>query len=453
MLIPKVIIIGGGFAGLSAATALASDGVSVLVIEARPSLGGRATAFRDSKTGERIDNGQHVFFGCYEETFRFLRRIGAESNLRLQRQLSIDFILPSGRQSRLTCPPLPAPFHLFAGLLDWDALSWSDRFAVLKIYRPLKIARAILQGSSMSKAAASPDETVRQWLVRNGQTPKVVSLFWEPLALAALNQSIDRAAAPPFVGLLARLFGQNSTDAAIALAALPLDETYAEPARQFIETCRGHVMTHASGHIILTKDGRPQVVINGLKSDPCFVICAAPWFELPKILGEVPSMANTVSAAAQTEACPIITVNLWFDRPVCNSAFISLPGRRMQWVFAKQLIFGDQVSYISLISSDAGALVDYSNQDLINLAIQEIRDVFPKARETIVRHATVVRERRSTFSTAPGQPKRPSTKTSVPGLFLAGDWIDTGLPATIESAVASGHRAAQAVRALLPFEN
>ena len=136
MLIPKVIIIGGGFAGLSAATALASDGVSVLVIEARPSLGGRATAFRDSKTGERIDNGQHVFFGCYEETFRFLRRIGAESNLRLQRQLSIDFILPSGRQSRLTCPPLPAPFHLFAGLLDWDALSWPDRFAVLKIYRP-----------------------------------------------------------------------------------------------------------------------------------------------------------------------------------------------------------------------------------------------------------------------------------------------------------------------------
>jgi uncharacterized protein with NAD-binding domain and iron-sulfur cluster len=132
-LTPDVIVIGAGFAGLSAATALAEKGARVLVLEARPTLGGRATAFTDPATGERVDNGQHVLFGCYDETFRFLRRIGAEANLRLQSRLAVDIIDREGRWSRLACPALPSPFHLLVGVMSWSALGWRDRLAVLRM--------------------------------------------------------------------------------------------------------------------------------------------------------------------------------------------------------------------------------------------------------------------------------------------------------------------------------
>ena len=130
---PDVIVIGGGFAGLSAATALAERGAQVLVVEARPALGGRATAFTDPATGERVDNGQHVLFGCYHETFRFLRRIGAEGHVRVQHRLAVDMIDRAGRWSRLACPALPSPLHLLAGVMTWNALGWRDRLSALKM--------------------------------------------------------------------------------------------------------------------------------------------------------------------------------------------------------------------------------------------------------------------------------------------------------------------------------
>src|SRR5438093_473735 len=147
------IIVGAGFAGLSAAVRLTRQGARVLVLEARSRLGGRATAFVERETGELVDNGQHVLLGCYTETFAFLREIGALDNVRVQPQLSVAMIDRDGRRSRLACPPLPAPFHLFAGVLEWSALTWSDKIAALRMITPLRLARRELQpGSSMKFA-------------------------------------------------------------------------------------------------------------------------------------------------------------------------------------------------------------------------------------------------------------------------------------------------------------
>jgi zeta-carotene desaturase len=143
-------------------------------------------------------------------------------------------------------------------------------------------------------------------------------------------------------------------------------------------------------------------------------------------------------------ASPIITVNLWFDRPVLDQPFIRLPGRAMQWVFDKRTVFGDSASHLSLVSSGAAALCDQTNTALIALAHDELRQALPAAASAGLMRATVIREPRATFSLAVGQPERPDLQTGVQGLFLAGDWIATGLPATIESAVRSGHRAADA---------
>ena len=248
-----VVVIGGGVAGLSAAVRLTRRGKRVCVLEARARLGGRATAFPDRETGELVDNGQHVLLGCYTDTFEFLRDVGAEDNVRLQPQLAVTMIDRAGRRTRLACQALPPPFHLVAGILDWDALSWRDRLSVLGMTTPLKHARLeLLPGATMK--AASPGETVEHWLIRNGQTPRLREMLWDPLALAALNQPPNLAAAPVFARVLAEMFGSDPRAAAIALPTRPLHLMYAEPAREFIERHGGTVRTGVTAQILLHGD-------------------------------------------------------------------------------------------------------------------------------------------------------------------------------------------------------
>jgi squalene-associated FAD-dependent desaturase len=432
------LVIGAGFAGLSAAVRLAREGAQVLVLEARARLGGRATAFVDRETGALVDNGQHILLGCYTETFGFLREIGALANVQVQPQLRIAMIDRNGRRSHLVCPSLPPPFHLLAGILEWPALTWSDKVAALRMITPLRLARRELRPGSAT-IAASPGETVENWLIRNGQTARIRELLWDPLALAALNQPPAQAAAPPFARVLAEMFGADSSAAAIALPTRPLDQMYAEPARVYIEAHHGRVRTGLSAKIRVRGDAVAEVTSGSETWRAGATIAAPPWYALPELFeSEPPALAETLMRARNTASSPIVTVNLWFDRPVLDEPFIGLPGRTMQWVF-------EQSSHLALVSSGASQIATRPNAELVGLAQRELFEAVPDARAGRLLRATVVREPRATFSLAPNQPPRPATRTGVKNLFLAGDWIATGLPATIESAVRSGHSAADAV--------
>ena len=438
-----VVVVGAGFAGLSAAVRLARGGARVLVVEARGRLGGRATAFPDRDTGELVDNGQHVLLGCYTETFEFLKDIGAADNVRVQPNLAVTMIDRAGHRSRLSCPSLPPPFHLLAGIFEWDALSWRDRVSVAGMATPLKNARRELHGGASK--AASPGETVENWLVRNGQTPRLRELLWDPLALAALNQPPTEAAAPAFARVLAEMFGSDPRAAAIALPIRPLHLMYAEPAREYIEKHGGEVRSGATARVLTNEAGDAVTGVDagGARVTVGCVISAVPWFAFGELFErEPPLLAGTIDRARRMTSCPIVTVNFWFDRPILEEPFVGLPGRTMQWVFDKRLVIGDSAAHLSLVSSGAAAIAARSNEELTRLAHDELVDAMPQVRVAKLLRATVIREPRATFSLAPGQPPRPPADTPVKGLFLAGDWIDTGLPATIESAVRSGHRAA-----------
>jgi squalene-associated FAD-dependent desaturase len=439
------VVIGAGFAGLSAAVRLTRSGARVLVLEARGRLGGRATAFPDRETGELVDNGQHILMGCYTDTFAFLRDIQALDHVRLEPQLAVTMIDREGRRSRLACPTLPPPFHLLAGIMDWDALSWTDRLSVLGMAVPLRNARRSLEPGSTVKAA-SPGETVESWLIRNGQTPRIREMLWDPLALAALNQSPQKAAAPVFARVLAEMFGDDPRAAAVALPTKPLHEMYAEPARQYIETSGGTVRTGAAARVRLQDHAVAIVEAAGERWPADRVIAAVPWFAIADLFeGEPPALAELLDRARRMSSSPIVTVNLWFDRPVMDEPFIGLPGRAMQWVFDKRLLFGGQTSHVSMVSSGAVSMIGLTNEALIEQAHAELLEAMPELRTARLTGAAVVREPRATFSLAAGEPARPATETAVRGLLLAGDWIDTGLPGTIESAVRSGHRAADLV--------
>jgi hydroxysqualene dehydroxylase len=432
-----VAVIGGGCAGLSAAVRLAGKGARVLVVEARGRLGGRATAFTDRDTDTVVDNGQHVLLGCYTDTFAFLREIGAADRVELEPQLAVTMIDRRGERSRLSCPSLPAPLHLLAGVLEWSALSWADRLSVLSMSAPLRTARrAMRPGSTLQ--AASAGETVESWLIRNGQTPRIREMLWDPLALAALNQPPTRAAAPVFVRVLAEMFGRDPNGAAIALPAVPLTDMYAEPARAYIEARGGTVRTGAPASVRIDGDAVAGVEVEGDAWSVPHVVSAVPWFSLGDLFVDTPpALADVLNRANAMAAAPIVTVNLWFDRPIIEERFIGLPGRTLQWAFAHGL-------RMSLVSSGADAILRQTNIELVSTAHHELLDAMPDCRAAKLTHAMVVREPRATFSLAPGQPSRPSTRTPIRGLVLAGDWIDTGLPATIESAIRSGHRAADA---------
>jgi uncharacterized protein with NAD-binding domain and iron-sulfur cluster len=468
-----VAVIGGGVAGLAAATALAETGRRVLVLEARGQLGGRATAFVDRETGELVDNGQHVLFGCYRETFRLLRRIGAEENVRMQPSLEVPYLDESGRRSVLRCPALPSPLHLVAGIFGWDALSWGDRLSILRVAGPLLAARrefrlkAEATGSEKeepkraipldSVVSAPPldsvvsafrrnlqKETVDQWLTRHGQKGRLREWLWEPLAVAALNQSPKEASAEPFVKVLAEMFGPSRSDSSLVLPLKPLHEMYALPAQRYIESRGGEVRLNALARVRIEAGRVAGVEVRGEPLSSPHVVAAVPWFALGSLLiGDTAPMAPIVAAASGMASKPIVTVNLWYDRAVMDDVFVGLPGREMQWVFDKRRAFGEAASHLSLVASGADALVGADTATLVALAAREVAAAIPGARSAVLKRGTVIRERNATFSLAPGEPARPGVDTPVHGLFLAGDWIETGLPGTIESAAAAGHMAAQ----------
>jgi uncharacterized protein with NAD-binding domain and iron-sulfur cluster len=200
---PDVIVIGAGFAGLSAAVRLTRRGARVLVLEARARLGGRATAFPDRETGELVDNGQHILLGCYTETFSFLRDIGADDNVHLEPQLAVTMIDRAGRRTRLSCPALPAPLHLVAGVLEWEALSWRDRLSMLGMATPLKNARRELRGAPVKAASSGRSRTGRAAVRRRGCGAAVGS------AGSGSAQSAADQASAPFARVLAEMFSDD----------------------------------------------------------------------------------------------------------------------------------------------------------------------------------------------------------------------------------------------------
>jgi squalene-associated FAD-dependent desaturase len=447
-----VVVIGAGVAGLSAAARLADAGRRVTVFEAAPRLGGRASTFVDHETGEPVDNGQHVLFGCYRHTYAFLRRIGTDRFAPLDPRLTVTMAERDGQERTLSCPRLPAPWHLAAGILKWDAFSLRDRLGVLRIASSLRSMSRTSHSAPRTPHAAL-DVSVSDWLHAHGQSPEIRRWLWDPLAFAALNQSPDAAAAAPFARVLSEMFGTSTDDAAIGVATVPLDELYAMPAARFIEARGGAVLTGAPARLACGSAGGFSVV---RAQDQAIraraVISAVPWHAVARLWEPEcpPSLADICARADRMASSPIVTVNFWLDRPVLRQRFVGLVGGPMHWVFDRGVIVGGGASHVSMVSSGAEALAAMSNTRIAAYAFEQLRCTVRDAQASRIERSLVVKERRATFSLAPGEPARPGTVTPLPGFFLAGDWTDTKLPATIESAAMSGHAAAEAVLSFFP---
>ena len=442
-----VVVIGAGCAGLAAAVRLSSQGARVVVVEQAPRLGGRTSSFTDRESGERLDNGQHVLFGCYRETYELLRQIGTADRAPLQQTLALTIAGgPSGRGHVLACPDQPTPWHLLLGLMMWDAVPFADRLAVRHLSHVLSSARR--DGAEATAARVDASLTVAQWLHQQHQSAQMRRWLWDPLVFAALNQSPDEAAARPFVRVLAEMFGPRPEDSAIGLPRVPLDELIALPAVHTIESYGGVVMTKRPAKIAVTGERIAHVRVGDTIVRAPAVISAVPWHAFQALWDEtIPaSLVDVATHAAAMKSSPIVTVNLWFDRDVMptSSPFVGLADGTVQWFFGRNALVGSG-THVSAVTSGAVEILRLENDDVIARAEADARRALPGTHGAYLRRALVVREPRATFTLSPDAPPRSGAMTGLAGFVLAGDWTDTGLPATIEGAVRSGFAAARCV--------
>ena len=430
--LPKVIVIGGGLAGLASAAALANADFEVEILESRAFLGGRATSWPansgapgspDGESSELVDNCQHVLMRCCVNLLDFYRRLGVEDSIKFYR--TFYFMEPGGRVSQLQGGFLPAPAHFAGSFAQMQCLDTADKMA---------IARGML---AIRREHARKDLdriTMADWLVSQHQTPRAIDRFWRQVLVSAINEDLERmAAAHGFqvfrVGMMSR---KNSYE--MGVPAVPLRDLYREDVWQRVGPVTLRLRSAVTkveierGHVVGVRVGARYHVGD-------YYICAVP-FE--RVSGVVPELRLNV---AGWEHSPITGIHLWFDRPVTTLPHATLLDRTIQWMFNKS-----EGRYIQLVVSASRSLVEMSRADVIALAVKELADFFPEVRDATLERAHVVKEVRATFSAKPGMEElRPGARTQFGNLFLAGDWTRSGWPATMEGAVRSGYIAADVI--------
>lgn len=464
----NVIILGAGFAGLAAATELLSAGYNVTIIEQRGFSGGRAFSFFDKNISLELDNGQHLLMGCYENTFRFLKTIstttGSDDKLYIQKDLHVDFLDSDRHTYSLSCLPLPAPLHAASGILRFKALSLSERLRMLYITKDVLYDENPLPLTLSHKGRASShtleewgkgegDYSISEWLDRHHQSARSRDYFWNILTLAVMNENPHKASTAIFKTVLKKAMFRSRKGSGIVLPAVPLSRLYADDAEAFIRQHNGVLEKACTASEIMiekdkvtgirTRDGR---IFRG-----DYYISAVPYYALQRLLPECVTTKHHsyFSCLKELISSPIISFYLLFDKPVTSLQFAALVNSPVQWVFNKKMINKTREKYglISLVISGAQEYVNMSSEQLLNMALTELKKFLPEAGSAKLLYSRIIKERAATFIPSPGiQKYRPSQETPIRNLFLAGDWTDTGLPATIEGAVISGYKCAEMIK-------
>lgn len=433
----KVAVIGGGLAGLSAGCSLADAGLKVTLFERRPYLGGRASSYEHPGTNETVDNCQHVLLGCCTNLIDLYRRLGVEDKIRWYDRL--NFIEPGGRMSVLGPSFLPAPFHSTPSFMRAKFLSIGDKDA---------IARGLL--ALMPGLPAETEENFLSWLESHGQTPRAIQRFWEPVLVSALNESLDRMSVHYAAQVFRESFLKSAAAGRMGVPSVPLSELYSVAA-DYIQKRGGEVLLRASVDSLRPTDTGVEISSAGKSSSFDAIVSAVPFDTLAKMLPTEGADA-LLAKLKRFETSPITGIHFWFDRVVTDLPHAVLLDRTIQWMFNKSRLQEpggkkqEKGSYLELVVSSSKTLVEKSKQEILDLALAELKEFFPAINGARVLKSTVIKEIKATYSALPmSDAYRPPAPTQWPRLFLAGDWTLTGWPATMEGAVRSGYKAADAL--------
>jgi squalene-associated FAD-dependent desaturase len=394
----KVAVVGGGLAGLAAALELMDAGAEVVLHEARPTLGGAVQTLpaRDGDPEPPPDNGQHIALGCFTEYLRFLDRVG-EGGSYLRTRLGLPVIDEGGRAATIE-PSLPA-------LLRYGHLGAGDRVRI-----PIVTARC-------RNARPEHGETFGHLLRRLGSSDAAIERFWDVFIRPALNLSADEvdAGAGLFTIRTALLGPRANSD--LVLPTRPLGSMHGD----------------AAGRVLGDRVRLESRVESLDELDADAIIVATPPAESARLLGE---------PAPAIEDSPIVSAHLWFDRKLLAQPLAALLNSDAHWVFDRGALTGhepERGQYLTVVSSGVPELLEIRGKSLVDQIAGQLTE---RLGEAELLWSRVSREPYATIALRPGV-ERPGFETSRPDVVRAGTWTDTGWPATMESAVRSGRRAAQ----------
>jgi len=417
---PRVAVVGAGLAGLSAAVTLSRHGYGVELHERSRLLGGKVTSF--TVEGVEVDNGQHVFLGCCTEFLDFVREVGMDQRIHIQPRFSATVWRRDRRPAHLTAARLPAPLHLLLAFARYHHLTARDR---------VRVARAL----QAAKRGGAGEIDMATWLARHGQNDSTRRAFWDPFLVPALNAPLEDVSAADGLFVLRTAFLGGRDDARIGYLTVPLARLAEAAATRAREV-------HRRSSVAALDVERGRIVALRLESgaraacDACIV--AVPPRRLAAILGTPEAYGIAGLDAFRTQ--PIVDVHLWYDRDVTTADFAAILDSPVQWVFTKG------PGYLCCSLSAAEDLVGRPERELVELCNAELMACVPELHGATLLRGAATRDPEATFVPALGL-QRPSQRTLLSNLFIAGAWTDTGWPATMESAVRSGRAAAAALMA------
>jgi hydroxysqualene dehydroxylase len=430
----RVIVVGGGLAGIAAAVRLADAGADVALLEARARLGGATYSF--ARDGLSYDTGQHVFLRCYDDYRSLLRRLGTEAATTIQPRLAMPVLSPDGGRHVLRRSGLPAPLHLAGAVFGYGALDRADRLRAVR-------AATALRGVDPDDPATDA-ESFGAWLERHGQSPAAIDRLWGLIAIAALNVRPHDAS----LALAARVFRTGLLDrndaGDLGIPQAPLGALHGDAALRVLGEAGAEVRLRERVTGVRPAGTGYDVATTTGELDADAVVLAVPHDRAAQL---VPPEAADARQWDGLGASPIVNVHVRYTRRVTDLDFFAAVDSPLQWVFDRTATSGlEHGQYLAVSLSAADAYVSRPARDVAAEIVDALAALLPDATPDTVERVYVTREPRATFRPAPGTAAlRPPQRTRLPGLALAGAWTDTGLPDTMEGAVRSGYRAADAV--------
>lgn len=435
---PHVVIIGGGLAGLSAAAALAEAQVRVLLVESRPRLGGRASSFFDVATQSWIDNCQHVVMGCCTNFRHFCRLTNLEDCFQTATELFV--VSPDATVHRWVAQPWPAPLHLLGFWASFSFLSWRERWALARGIRAL--------------ARSSPsdrNESMSAWLARHQQPPRAIRHFWQVILVSALSESLERISVSAARQVFLQGFLAHREAWQVHLPTVPLEELYGSRLIHWFHQ-RGVELRLLAAADSLDLDAERVRGVR-LKSGEWITgehyVLAVPWHRVQGFFPPPWQSHSVLTNLSRLESAPITSVHLWFDRPITSLPHAMFVDGLCQWLFQRKNVRqadGAEPAhrYYQVVISASRSVRERDAEEVLQQVLTELSAVWPACTSARLLHWRLVSEQRAVFSPLPfSEALRPAQQSPWHNLQFAGDWTQTGWPATMESAVRSGYLAAE----------
>lgn len=433
----SVTVVGAGVAGLAAACALIEAGCAVTLLERRPFVGGRASSYEHPALQEVVDC-QHVLLGCCTNLLDLYRRVGALSKIRWYEEF--NFLEPNGGQTRFVPNGLSAPLHFSDSFLGARMFGLADKLAIARGMREF-----------LSAKEPSDEISMAEWIERTRQTPLAIKHFWEPVILCTLNDSFANCSLRISAKVLRELFLKTKEGSRFGIPTIPLSELYGQAA-DAIQAAEGSIHLRESVTAITRgADERWNVRATNADFVSDAVVLALPFEQAQPLLRTLPVTEAGSELNSRIEHfvhAPYTTVHLWFDREITDLDYAALLDTTIQWIFHKSRIRGwrpEKGSYLELVIAGSHTHLKMERTQIVASALEELALFFPEVKKARIIKSGVLKEARATFSVIPGLEKlRPPAKSPWQGIYLAGDWVATGWPATMESAARSGYLAAEA---------